>query len=154
MVHSTAAAVTIECSDQPLDLTFHPSKVTLVAAALVDGTIEVHDFGAQQAADGGSAPAAAAAAKTQQNFCPHDADDDEDEDDTIVSSTAVHTQLLPTREGGAKPASCRAVLFAADGTALWTGGSAGDVVCLDAALVSTFSGTSSKKKTAVRYRIL
>ena len=30
----------IECSAQPLDLSFHPRKDNLVAAALVDGTVE------------------------------------------------------------------------------------------------------------------
>ena len=30
----------IECSDQPLGLSFHPQRETLVAAALVDGTLE------------------------------------------------------------------------------------------------------------------
>ena len=30
----------IECSDQPLGLSFHPQRETLVAAGLVDGTLE------------------------------------------------------------------------------------------------------------------
>jgi hypothetical protein len=30
----------IECSDQPLDISFHPNQAHLVAAALVDGTVE------------------------------------------------------------------------------------------------------------------
>jgi hypothetical protein len=30
----------IECSDQPLDISFHPKRENLVAAALVDGTVE------------------------------------------------------------------------------------------------------------------
>jgi hypothetical protein len=30
----------IECSAQPLDLSFHPTLDYLVAAALVDGTVE------------------------------------------------------------------------------------------------------------------
>ena len=34
----------IECSAQPLDLSFHPRKDNLVAAALVDGTIEGECF--------------------------------------------------------------------------------------------------------------
>jgi WD repeat-containing protein 55 len=56
----------IECSAQPFDLSFHPQREHLVAAALVDGTLEVHDF----------SPRAA------------------DENDTIVSSMAVNTQLV------------------------------------------------------------
>jgi WD repeat-containing protein 55 len=70
--------------------------------------------------------------------------------------------LIPVREGGddrgntisCKQASCRAVRFGSDGTSLWTGGSAGDVVCLDAGVVSTFSGaTSSKQSSAIKYSI-
>jgi hypothetical protein len=30
----------IDCSDQPLDLSFHPKRDNLVAVALVDGTLE------------------------------------------------------------------------------------------------------------------
>ena len=38
---ATASSLhSIECSDQPLDLSFHPQRDTLVAAALVDGTLE------------------------------------------------------------------------------------------------------------------
>lgn len=33
-------AESIDCSAQPLDLAFHPSQKYLVAAALVDGTLE------------------------------------------------------------------------------------------------------------------
>lgn len=153
MAHSTAAAVTIECSDQPLDLAFHPSKGTLVAAALVDGTVELHDF-CQQTDSTTSTRGAAATKIKDVSRNDEDDDDEDDKDDTIVSSTAVHTQLLPIREGegnGMKQASCRAVRFASDGTSLWTGGSAGDVVCLDAAVVSTFS--TSKKQSAIRYSI-
>jgi hypothetical protein len=34
----------IECSDQPLDVAFHPNKPYLLAGSLVDGTVEIHDF--------------------------------------------------------------------------------------------------------------
>jgi transposase-like protein len=37
----------IDCSDQPLYLSFHPTRNHIVAAALVDGTVEVHDFDKQ-----------------------------------------------------------------------------------------------------------
>jgi WD40 repeat protein len=57
----------IECSAQPFDLSFHPQRQHLVAAALVDGTVEVHDFSSPPTED--------------------------DENDTIVSSIAVHPQL-------------------------------------------------------------
>jgi WD repeat-containing protein 55 len=151
MAHLTAAAVTITCSDQPLDLSFHPSKATLVAAALVDGTVELHDF-ALASANARTSESAAAASELSD-------DDDDDEDDTIVSSTAVHTQLIANKDNGggaaasAKQASCRAVRFSSDGTSLWTGGSAGDVVCLDAATVSTFAMGNSKGKSSIRYTI-
>jgi len=114
----------IECSDQPLDLAFHPSNSNLVAAALVDGTIEVHDFQEQ----------------VQESAAECD-------DDTIVSSTAVHTQLVPskTSELGSKQASCRVVSFSNDGKLLYTGGSAGDLVGNDANMLSTFTANSSPK---------
>ena len=32
--------LTVECSDQPLDLVFHPTNPNFMAAGLVDGTIE------------------------------------------------------------------------------------------------------------------
>ena len=37
------AAPSIECSSQPLGLSFHPTR-RLVAAGLVDGSIEFHDY--------------------------------------------------------------------------------------------------------------
>jgi len=118
-----SAALSIECSDQPLDLSFHPSKANLVAVGLVDGTVEVHDILQQQ-----------------QN-------DEDDEDDTIVSSTAVHTQLIPTQNAdgtmSAKPPSCRTVQYAHDGRTLWTGGSGGDLARLDAERIGTFSSSTS-----------
>ena len=108
----------IECSAQPLDLSFHPHREHLVAAALVDGTLEVHDFSP-------STPS----------------EDEEDENDTILSSIPVHTQLLPGREGP-KQASCRAVQFSKDGAKIYTGGSAGDVCVLDAERACTLSATT------------
>jgi hypothetical protein len=116
------AARTIECSDQPLDLTFHPTKPTLLAVALVDGTVEVHDF-------------ASSSDEAQVN------EKDDEEDDTIVSSTAVHSQRLTPINNQSSPhhASCRTVHFSADGTGLWSGGSSGDIACLDVASVGTFA---------------
>jgi hypothetical protein len=37
---SSSSLNAIECSDQPLDVSFHPERETIVAAALVDGTLE------------------------------------------------------------------------------------------------------------------
>lgn len=124
---SSSALASIECSDQPLDLSFHPSREYLVAAALVDGTLEVHDFRDLVVASGTSA-------SLHQQL--------DDEYETILSSTPLHTQLLPSQtvsDNGAKQASCRSVLFTRDGRTLWTGGSAGDLAKVDAELVSTFS---------------
>lgn len=116
------AAGTIECSDQPLDFCFHPTQATLLAAALVDGTIEVHDF------------------QELQEYWESGAAKGDDDDDTIVSSTPVHTQLLPTKATSSeiKKASAVAVLFADEGKSLYTGGSAGDLVRLDVEKVCSF----------------
>jgi WD40 repeat protein len=138
MPHS-GAFVTIECSDQPLDLSFHPSKTALVAAALVDGTVEVHDFTEQL-------PSTAARINNA-----------DDEDDTIVSSTQVHVDpLLHSMGDEPEYASCRAVQFASDGATLWTGGSEGDIVVLDATRIGTFAMPSSKQQRpsdSILYRI-
>jgi len=34
----------IECSSQPLDFSLHPDKSSILAVALVDGTVEIHDY--------------------------------------------------------------------------------------------------------------
>jgi WD repeat-containing protein 55 len=135
------AAATIECSDQPLDISFHPTKSTLVAAALVDGTLEVHDFTELL-----SSPTTATAKND---------DEDEEEEETIVSSTQVHIQpLLQSMGNEPQYASCRAVRFSSDGSTIWTGGSEGNVVALDATRICTFSmPTSQQQKETFRYRI-
>jgi WD40 repeat protein len=122
---STSAAAVIECSAQPLDLSFHPSKSTLVAAALVDGTVEVHDFAdlLEGGGRGGGQPD----------------EDEDDEIDSIVSSTHVHTQLLPSKTTQSKLASARCCAFSSNGSSLYSGGTAGDFVCLNAERISTFS---------------
>lgn len=132
----------IECSEQPLDLAFHPNSPGIVAAGLVDGTVEVHDLGEIIEA---SQRASAKVGNAEE-------EEEEDEPDTIVSSTAVHTQLLPSKhdESGATQACCRAVTFSFDGTCLYTGGSAGDLAGLDAHRISTFSPKGHK---ALKWRI-
>jgi WD40 repeat protein len=134
----------IECSDQPLDLSFHPHKETLVAAALVDGTVEVHDF-----------------SPILEDTNKNDDDDDvsDEEDDTILSSTAIHTQLIPNNKKNNttsgeefKKASCRAVLFSHHNTSeqrLYTGGSAGDLCCMDGERVCTFSADHDDSKSLI-----
>ena len=139
----------IECSDQPLDVSFHPKQETIVAAALVDGTLEVHDF--------------KPLLEDKESSPPDDSEDDED--DTILSSTPVHTQLLPNyitagkdKDGDSdssntktktktKVASCRAVQFSHDHNYLYTGGSAGDLCCIDAERVCAFSSSSSSSQS-------
>jgi hypothetical protein len=81
-------------------------------------------------------------------------EDAEDEDDTILSSTAIHTQLIPNiksvAENAFKKASCRAVHFSNNkGQHVYTGGSAGDLVCIDATRVCTFSANSDAGSTIV-----
>ena len=107
----TSTPDSIECSAQPFDLSFHPQLEHLVAAALVDGTLEVHDF----------SPSTRTA---------------EDENDTIVSSIDVNTQLVP---GSQKNISCRTVRFSDDGGRIYTGTSAGDVCAFDAGRACTLS---------------
>ena len=103
--------VPVECSDQPLDFSFHPSRKNLVAAGLVDGTVEVHDISELQS--------------------------DDDEADSLLSSSTIHATPVPTKEGKTRAGSCRSVLFSE--ACVYTGGSGGDLCALDAELVSTFS---------------
>lgn len=141
-----SSALSIECSDQPLDLSFHPSRPNLVAIGLVDGTVEVHDVTPQ------AHPSTSLPLRERTS-----SDDDDDDDDTIVSSTAVHTQLIATtgsasdgiNSNNVKQASCRAVRYAADGRTLWTGGSAGDVACLDAERIGIFSSSKTSNSSSV-----
>ena len=114
----------IECSDQPLDVSFHPKRDSLCACALIDGTVEVHDFLAENAMD-----------------------EDDGEPDTILSSMSVHTQILSVKQNEkitTKPASCRAISFSPDGEKIYTGGSAGDMTALDSSRVCSFSSNSEK----------
>lgn len=112
----------IECSDQPLDISFHPNRDNLVACALVDGTVELHDV---RVFDNG--------------------EDGDDEHDSILSSMDVHTQLVTVRNNEkmtTKPASCRAIAFSTDGERIYTGGSAGDMAAIDANRLCKFSASS------------
>lgn len=113
----------IECSDQPLDLAFHPKRHNILAAALVDGTLEVHDI------------------------LPEELEDDEP--DSLLSSTAFHAQLLPGKDKE-RVASCRTVEFSPDGQHIYTGGTAGDLCCIDAERVCAFS---TRKQKSLNWRI-
>lgn len=123
----------IECSAQPLSIAFHPVK-DILAAGLVDGTVEIHDLIAKGGPDD--------SAKAKINKIDDDDDDDmesdhddEDQGDTILSSIHVakaapqsktNTQMLAKLDesnsntttsnvrvtGKATQApSCRSVLF-------------------------------------------
>ena len=65
----------IECSAQPMGLSFHPAR-RIVAAGLVDGTVELHNF------SGWPEKSARSTASTE-------------EDDTIFASLPVHTKDKP-----------------------------------------------------------
>ena len=127
----------IECSAQPLALAFHPERETIVAAALVDGTMEVHDF--QPILDNAGKKKKALKLKEVFNV---------DEDDTILSSTAAHNQdirvpSLTDDTVTTKKASCRTVLFSNQNAhRIYTGGSAGDLVCIDASKVCSFTSNT------------
>jgi WD repeat-containing protein 55 len=144
-------AATIECSYQPLDISFHPTVSTIVAAALVDGTVEVHDYSEMVLP-----PSVASMPKVDNN-------DDEEENDTIVSSTQVHYAPTTMAKAVHEPStsvsssssspSCRAIQFSNDGTTLWTGGNDGSIVALDTKQICTFTATTPSKKEIFQYRI-
>ena len=124
----------IECSAQPLSISFHPTK-DIVAAGLVDGTVEFHDLIAKGEYNS-SAATAKAKAKSNDGGDDSDMEDDSDEADTILSSIEVakalsssaspgSTQMLAKTDGSspasssankavgkaAQGPSCRSVLF-------------------------------------------
>ena len=133
MATTTAAAASIECSDQPLDLSFHPLRSTIIAAALVDGTIEVHDF--------------SELIETADISTSSTTGDDDEEIDSLISSTNVHTQLLASKssESGTKQASARCVLFSSSGENLYSGGTAGDLACMSAESLATLTTLQNSK---------
>ena len=157
----------IECSDQPLDISFHPSKPTIVAAGLVDGTIEIHDFhdllvqqlpfvekkNASMNDDDDEKDDDDNNIEEESRSKISHSDNDDDEIDTILSSTALHQQLLPSKlhESGTKQASCRAVLFSRNissssttsGSILYSTGTAGDLVACDTEKLCTFSSSTN-----------
>ena len=118
----------IECSAQPMGLSFHPAR-RIVAAGLVDGTVELHNF------SGWPEKSARSTASTE-------------EDDTIFASLPVHTKDKPkssptaakssnekfqqVKTGRSRGPSCRAVLFSNDGARLYSAGNGGGLSALDA----------------------
>lgn len=152
---SSAAQLCIECSDQPLDLSFHPSKPTLVAAALVDGTCEMHDFAHLCTTNTDDKTRRKNTRNSNSSGSNNHIaeDEEEEEEDTIVSSTEVHTQRIPG--GGSSgstttQASCRTIRFAKDGEMLWTGGSMGDLVALRTELISTLATAAAASSSTAQ----
>ena len=101
----------IECSAQPLCISFHPQK-DIVAAGLVDGTVEVHDLlvKKQSGSDGGA-----------DHHMDSSDNEEDDEDDTILSTIYVAKQTSKISSAASSAASsskkatqgpsCRDVLF-------------------------------------------
>lgn len=112
----------IETSFQPIDISFHPYRDNLVAAALVDGTLEVHDF------------------RKDEDTNPEDSDD---EFDSLLSSLSLYSSSDYNDKSMSKKspiASCKCVAFSTDGTKIYTGGSPyGDLCAVDAERACTFS---------------
>ena len=146
----------IECSAQPLCFSFHPTK-DIVAAGLVDGTIELHDLIVQKSNNNDHS--------MENNNSDNEADqiEQEEEDDTILStiyvakdaaakaSTATETaaSTIPPGKRATQGPSCRDVLFsrpaAATATSNGNGGeylytvcNGGSFRCLDSELACTF----------------
>ena len=84
----------IECSAQPLSISFHPSK-DIVAAGLVDGTVEIHDLIAP--------PLPNLSDDDDENSNSSDNDHDmsngekEDVADTILASITVAKEVSPSK---------------------------------------------------------
>eukprot|EP00979_Chaetoceros_neogracilis_P014083 scaffold4425_cov281-Chaetoceros_neogracile.AAC.4 len=105
----------VECSLQPLDLAFHPTK-EILAAGLVDGTVEFHDYSLDTSTNAARIP-------------------DED-DDTIISSIPVHSSDIPkfkstTRMSTRTSATCRATIFNPSGDILYTASNGGSLAAID-----------------------
>lgn len=83
----------IDCSDQPLGISFHPSTA-IVAAALVDGTVEIHSY-----------PSACSNAGSV-----NDEGNEDDEEDTIVASLDMMSANKNT-QSDKSATSCRAIQF-------------------------------------------
>jgi len=106
----------VECSAQPLDIAFHPSK-EILAAGLVDGTVEFHDYSLNMNSN----------VARKENA---------DEDDTILSSIEVHVSESPkiklkTPLRVNPISSCRATVFSFLGDMLYTGSSGGSISAID-----------------------
>lgn len=145
----------IECSVQPLGLSFHPTR-RIVAAGLVDGTLELHNFSdwpermakkedayntsksSVRRGGGGNS------SSDESDENDDGGDDEEEEDDTIFASLPIHVNDVPGAGAGSstkvKP-SCRSVLFSEDGTRLYAAGNGGGLSALDAEMICSSSSS-------------
>lgn len=112
----------VETSFQPMDISFHPYRDNLLATALVDGTLEVHDF---------------------RKYQDINAEYNDDEHDSLLSSLSLHSSFNydnKSRSKNSPTASCKCVAFSPDGSKIYTGGSPyGDLCAVDAERACTFS---------------
>jgi len=145
----------IDCSIQPLDFSFHPT-IDIVAAGLVDGTVEVHDFSKLI-----TKPVLQTAKASQQdqpiikNIKDDDDELDDDEDDTILSSIPLHCTETPKNRRIHTPSksksssstgptsSCTSTLFDTsqthNGSKLYTAGNSGSLCCIDTQRASDYT---------------
>jgi WD40 repeat protein len=135
---SLTADLSIECSDQPLDLCFHPTRPSLLAAALVDGTVEVHDYAELLEA----LESANAVPSSGERIRDGGDEGDGDAPDSIVSSTHLYSRSHSKSTSASSVPSARCVEFSSDGRRLYSGGMAGDLVGVDADRVTTFASSS------------
>lgn len=107
----------IECSVQPLCMAFHPTR-NIVAAGLVDGTVEIHDIkigtaGTTAVAGGRGMTMTPTRANNNRNngmggggemmTDEDDADDEDEVEDTILASIFVAKEILQQQSSDAIP---------------------------------------------------
>lgn len=146
--------IPIECSAQPLDVCFHPFNPYLLAAALVDGTVEVHQVPTTQ----------------QQERNKND-----DDEDTLLSSTTIvlaSDKHPPPSSVNNKNSnnnnsshsddedknkrsnrSCHCLTFSQDGQYLYVGSSDGSIACLSTTVVAQFSLDTSLTDNAIVWKV-
>ena len=159
----------IETSFQPMDISFHPYRDNLVAAALVDGSLESKSFLLLSIRSSIKvcivivahlqfsffillSPSAVHDFRKDEDINPEDSDD---EFDSLLSSTSLHSASNYNDKSPSKKkptASCKCVAFSPDGTKIYTGGSPyGDLCAVDAERACTFS-TDDKNKPLWRIK--
>mmetsp|Transcript_36155 Transcript_36155/g.79135 ORF Transcript_36155/g.79135 Transcript_36155/m.79135 type:complete len:518 (+) Transcript_36155:63-1616(+) len=141
----------IECSAQPLGLSFHPTR-RIAAAGLVDGTLELHDFSdwPERMAKKKDIRLSKSTSRGATSDCTYGNGDDEgdgtmeqeeDEDDTIFASLPIHVNDTSVGASSRSKPSCRSVLFSDDGTRLYAAGNGGGLSALDAEMISSSSSS-------------